>query len=174
MRIAHSVAVMVKNLIRDGLVNPLVGSGLVPNDARWLLLRVLSVDVGRTTIAPGLWIGGRHLSIGAGTFVNRNVEIDTSAPVRIGSGVQIGPGVRVITSSHRIGPAAMRAGDGTTASVQIDDGCWIGGGALLLPGTHVGRGSVVAAGAVVTGLCEPNGVYAGVPARLMRRLDDCD
>ena len=52
----------------------------------------------------------------------------------------------------------------------IGDGCWIGARALLLPGTTVGSGSVVAAGAVVRGACEPNSLYAGVPAARIRAL----
>jgi len=75
----------------------------------------------------------------------------------------------VITSTHRLGDARRRAGEWEARPVRIEDGCWIGAGAILLPGVAVGEGCVVAAGAVVRESCEPNGLYGGVPAR---RLED--
>ena len=54
--------------------------------------------------------------------------------------------------------------------VSIGDGSWLGHGAVVLPGSRIGRHVVVAAGAVVAGLQAPdNSVVAGVPARVVRR-----
>jgi maltose O-acetyltransferase len=53
----------------------------------------------------------------------------------------------------------------------IEDGCWIGAGATILPGVTVRAGCIVASGAIVTKDCEPNGLYAGNPARRIRELD---
>jgi maltose O-acetyltransferase len=52
--------------------------------------------------------------------------------------------------------------------VRIGDRCWIGARATILPGVSIGDGTVVAAGAVVTKDCEPDALYAGVPARRLR------
>lgn len=52
--------------------------------------------------------------------------------------------------------------------VVIDDDVWVGSGAIILKGVHVGRGAIIAAGAVVTGNVQPYSIVAGVPARFMR------
>lgn len=54
--------------------------------------------------------------------------------------------------------------------VRIGMGTWIGAGAVVLPGVTIGPGCVVAAGAVVVRHCEPNGLYAGVPARRVKEI----
>ena len=55
--------------------------------------------------------------------------------------------------------------------ITIDDGAWIGSRVVILPGVHVGKGAVVAAGAVVTRNVPPQAMVAGVPARFVRDLD---
>ena len=52
--------------------------------------------------------------------------------------------------------------------VVIEDGCWIGANVTILKGVRVGRGSVIAAGAVVTKSCEPYSIIGGVPAKLIK------
>jgi hypothetical protein len=54
-------------------------------------------------------------------------------------------------------------------SVEIGPGCWIGTGAVVLPGARIGRNVVVAAGAVVRGTVPDHAVVAGAPARVVRR-----
>lgn len=53
---------------------------------------------------------------------------------------------------------------------MVDDGTWIGSCSLILPGVHIGKGVIIAAGSVVTKDCEDNCLYAGNPAKLVRRL----
>jgi maltose O-acetyltransferase len=77
----------------------------------------------------------------------------------------------VITSTHDVGPSAARMGDWHYLPVTIEDGCWVGARTVLLPGVTIGRGTIVASGAVVASDCEPDSVYGGVPARLLRRID---
>ena len=54
--------------------------------------------------------------------------------------------------------------------VTIEDGVWIGGGAILLPGVTIGRNSVIGAGSVVTHSIPENCVAVGSPCRVIRRL----
>jgi acetyltransferase-like isoleucine patch superfamily enzyme len=55
--------------------------------------------------------------------------------------------------------------------VRIGAGSWIGHGAMILPGTSIGRNVVVGAGSVVRGKIEDHCVVAGAPARVVRRLE---
>jgi maltose O-acetyltransferase len=110
--------------------------------------------------------------IGERTIINDFCYFENVARVTLGRGVGIGAQVSIITSNHDIGPSTQRNGRWYHLPVNIEDGCWIGARALILPGVTVGRGSIVAAGAVVTSDCEPNCIYGGVPARILRRLDD--
>jgi hypothetical protein len=59
-------------------------------------------------------------------------------------------------------------------SVEIGPGCWIGTGAVILPGARIGRNVVVAAGAVVRGAVPDHAVVAGAPARIVRRWTPAD
>ena len=114
----------------------------------------------------------RHLSIGAGCFLNSPLFVDAAAPVTIGDNVSVGHHVVVVTSSHALGPAGFRAGTLQTAPVRVENGAWIAAGVTLLPGITVGSGAVVAAGAVVTKNVAPNTLVGGVPAKLIRTLQE--
>lgn len=123
-------------------------------------------------IWPGVLVIGSKLSLGRDAFVNADCYIDATAEVRLGAQVHLGPGVRILTTSHVIGPAERRASGLTAAPVEVGDGAWLGAGSIVLPGCRVGAGCIVAAGAVADGELEANAVYGGVPAKLIRRLED--
>ncbi len=122
--------------------------------------------LGRTRIDyPNVVIGESW--IGAGTHVIATV----TAPVVIGHRCDVGPGVLFVVGSHEIGTSYRRAGTGRSASISIGDGTWIGARVTVLGGTEIGKGSVIAAGAVVKGTFPPNVLIAGVPARIVRDLE---
>ncbi|ALX66431.1 acyltransferase [Microbacterium sp. XT11] len=156
---------------RDIWLNKVIASTLVPTPLRWRMLRAYGAQVEACTISPGAWIGSDRLRIGEGTYINTGVMISTHAPVTIGRRVFVAMRVTITTSSHEVGPATKRAGKITAAPVTIGDGCWIGAGTPILPGVTIGEGTIVAAGSVVTTDCEPNSLYAGVPAVRKRALD---
>jgi len=79
--------------------------------------------------------------------------------------------VLLCTSTHEIGSESQRAGTTIQLPIIIEDGCWVGARANILPGVKIGKGCIIAAGSVVTKDCEPNGLYAGVPAKRIRDLD---
>jgi len=137
------------------------------------------VEVGAGTALMGhlrLW-GSERLRIGAHGSFSGPISINLDAPVTIGDRVQIAHDVRIITVGHRIGPWTQRAGEPERRPVSIGDGCWIGANATLLPGTTLGAGSIVSAGAVVNGEVPPDHVASGNPAscmplpRALRRKD---
>lgn len=150
--------------------NMLVASPLVPRQLRWILLRAGGLDVQHAAIDSRGFYRGRAISIGRGTHCNVGVWIEANAPVVIGERCGIGHRAMFLTSGHAMGDAEQRSGSPVPLPITVGDGVWIGAQSLVLPGVTIGDGCVIAAGAVVTTDCEENGLYAGVPARLVRPL----
>ncbi len=107
---------------------------------------------------------GEGSRIGAGTRINRGCTLDTRGGLRIGDHVSISPEAVILTADHGRDlpgfPLQHRP-------VVIEDYVWVGMRAMILPGVRVGRGAVVAAGAVVTRDVEPLAVVGGMPARVI-------
>jgi acetyltransferase-like isoleucine patch superfamily enzyme len=88
--------------------------------------------------------------------------------ITFGESVFIGPGVKIISANHSLDD--LTAHD-PTPPIVIEDNCWIGANAVVLPGVHLGVGTIVGAGAVVTkSFAAGHCVIAGNPARIIRRL----
>lgn len=121
--------------------------------------------------------GLENLSIGDGTSIPKGSTIYcTGAQLTIGKKVLFGPNPTIITGDHRIdivGKYIIDVGveeklPENDLPVVIEDECWIGANVTILKGVTIGRGSVVAAGAVVTKSCEPYSIIGGVPAKLIK------
>lgn len=114
---------------------------------------------------------GDHVNLGAGPTL-----LATRSTIRIGSHVMFGPGVTIRGGNHRfditgrfidsIGDDEKRPED--DLGVVIEDDVWIGGNATILGGVIVGRGSIVAASAVVTKDVPRYCIVGGNPARIIR------
>lgn len=145
---------------------------------RTFALRAAGVRIGaRSGILGAVDITGggdvRELfSVGEETFISGPLHVDLAAPVHIGSRVQLGHHVVLLTVNHEMGPPSARCGPQVAAPIHIGDGVWIASRVTVLPGVSVGDGSVVAAGAVVSRDVAPNTLVAGVPARFVRVLDE--
>lgn len=121
--------------------------------------------------------GVENLSIGDGTSIPKGSTFYcTEAELIIGKKVIFGPKPTIITGDHRIDIIGAHIIDVCTAEklpendlpVSIEDGCWIGANVTILKGVTIGRGSVIAAGAVVTKSCAPYSIIGGVPAKLIK------
>ena len=115
--------------------------------------------------------GTKALTVDEGSFINVEALIDLTAPVTIGARVAIGQRLTIVTETHAMGNERARAARRYAEPVVIGDGCWIGANVVILPGVEIGRGSIVAAGAVVIADVSPNTLVGGVPARPIRDLD---
>jgi maltose O-acetyltransferase len=141
-------------------------------------LRALGLPIGRRSLFAGaVRITGSGsvadlLSIGPGCHITGPLHIDLAAPVRIGARVYMGYDVMLVTVDHDLDDAAQRCGERVYRPVDIEDGVWLGSRVSVLPGVRIGRGAVVATGAVVTRDVPPNTLVGGVPARFIRNLDD--
>ncbi len=126
------------------------------------------VYVGHQTILKGYHSG--RLVIGDGTWIGQQCFLHSAAAITIGQDVGIGPGVKVLTSAHRLDEVDKPILHSTVdfAPVVIGDGSDIGVGTIVLPGVRIGRGAQVGAGAVVTEAIPDYAIAAGIPARVLR------
>lgn len=108
------------------------------------------------------------IRVGDDVFFNRNAYVRPMTT--IGSRVDVGPFVRIITDTHVLGSHERRAGEPVFEPVTIGDGVWIGADATILPGVTIGDGAVIAAGAVVHADVPADTLVAGVPATIRRKL----
>ena len=98
--------------------------------------------------------------------------MDLNDKIEIGDRVTIGHHVVFITSNHHIGPEINRCGAIYTQPIHIGNGCWIGANVTILPGVNIGKGCVVAAGALVNRDVPCDSLVAGVPAKMIRSLTE--
>ncbi|WP_091241492.1 sugar O-acetyltransferase [Micromonospora matsumotoense] len=113
---------------------------------------------------------GWQTHLGARSFVNFNAVLLDVARITIGTDVQIGPNVQLLTATHPVEAEPRRARWETAQPITIGDNAWLGGGVIVLAGVTVGENTVVGAGAVVTRDLPPNVVAVGNPARVIRTL----
>jgi acetyltransferase-like isoleucine patch superfamily enzyme len=113
------------------------------------------------------------LLIGEGSYIGRFVQINAWRRVRIGKQVLIADRVFISDADHNYQEPAVPIklqGDAYMGAVTLEDGCWIGIGAVILPGVTIGRNAVVGANAVVTHDVPARTVASGVPARIIKAL----
>lgn len=131
---------------------------------RRCLFRFAGVRIGKKSY---LHIGARfyqpkNITIGEGTIIGDHVTLDGRDKLTIGSHVDIASEVMIFNSEHDLNSAGF---DPKEEPVTIKDYVFIGPRAIILPGTTIGRGAVVAAGAVVTKDVSEMTIVGGVPAK---------
>jgi maltose O-acetyltransferase len=141
------------------------------------LLSVMGATIGPGTAMTGhLYLVGprdcaRRLRIGPGCIFGPEVTLGLDAPITLGAKVSIGPRAVLYTATHPVGVASRRMQLEVMARpIFIEDGAWVGLGAMILPGVRVGSGAIVAAGAVVNEDVPGNTLVAGNPATVVREL----
>jgi maltose O-acetyltransferase len=112
---------------------------------------------------------GCHISIGNNSYINSGAIILDNGQVTIGDNVMIGPRIQIYTSSHALDAERRIAGDEVANPVSISNKVWIGGGAIILPGVHIGEGAIIGAGSVVTKDVTNYDRVAGNPARSIKK-----
>jgi acetyltransferase-like isoleucine patch superfamily enzyme len=115
---------------------------------------------------------GEGLIIGFNTFLNRECKLVSMGKIEIGENCLFGPNVGVYDHDHRFSePGQLICKQGMSiGSVKIGSDVWIGANTVITKGATIGDHVVVGANSVVTGNLESNGLYAGSPARFIRKI----
>lgn len=126
--------------------------------------------------STSVYFGLENLSIGNNVSIPRYSHIFcTEAPLNIGNNIVFGPAPTIVTGNHRIDVVGKYIVDSheklpeNDKEVNIEDDVWVGANVTILMGVTIGRGSVIAAGAVVNKSCPPYSIIGGIPAKILKQ-----
>ena len=109
--------------------------------------------------------------IGDHTHLGENVHLRGGGRLTIGKWCQIANNTIILTGNHKI-DGGLYYGRNIFTDVEIGDNVWIGSNAIILAGVKIGKNSVIGAGAVVTKDVPPNVIVAGVPAHIIKKIEE--
>ena len=118
----------------------------------------------------GIWQPGPSIVVGDHTFVGRGCEFNIRQTITIGRDCLIASGCKFIDHDHGFASPnqPMGAQIGAEVAIVIEEDVWLGANVIVLKGVTIGRGAIVAAGAVVTKNIAAGEIWGGVPARKLR------
>lgn len=171
---SQKIVTRIFNWILDFELLLVTWAGLVPLHTFRLFIYLLAgMKIGKSS---RIHIGARffypsNIKIGEGTIIGDNAFLDGRDKLIIGNHVDIASGVMILNSEHDINSEDFHA---TQAPIKIGDYVFIGARAIILPGVTIGKGAVIAAGAVVTKDVADFAIVGGVPAEVIgeRKLKD--
>lgn len=114
------------------------------------------------------------MCFGNHVYVNFNLTVVDDTHVYIGDYTMIGPNVIIATAGHPILPELREKAYQFNVPVKIGKNCWIGAGAVILPGVVIGDHSVIGAGSVVTKNIPSDVVAVGNPCKVLREIGEQD
>ena len=118
--------------------------------------------------------GGKHVHFGKNIYANFNLTMVDDGHIYVGDYTMFAPSVIVATAGHPILPELRETDYQYNMPVHIGKNCWIGAGAIILPGVTIGDQVVVGAGSVVTKDLPSNVVAVGNPCRVIREINEHD
>lgn len=146
-------------------------------EKRKALLKKMFAEIGENCyIEPPFHanFGGAHIHFGKNIYANFNLTCVDDTHIYVGDYTMFGPNVTVATAGHPILPALREKGYQYNAAIRIGKNCWIGAGAVILPGVTIGDNTVVGAGSVVTKDLPANVIAVGNPCRVLREIGERD
>ncbi len=117
---------------------------------------------------------GAHIHFGKNVYCNFNLTMVDDTHIYVGDYTMFGPNVTVATAGHPILPELREKAYQYNMEVRIGKNCWIGAGAVILPGVTIGDNTVVGAGSVVTKNLPSNVVAVGNPCKVLRKINEHD
>ncbi len=146
-------------------------------EKRKALMRKMFAEIGEGCyIEPPFhanW-GGKHCHFGKNVYANFNLTCVDDTHIYVGDYTMFGPNVTIAVAGHPIIPELREQAYQYNAPVHIGNNCWIGTGAIILPGVSIGDNSVIGAGSVVTKDIPDNVVAVGNPCKVLRAINDHD
>ncbi|MCI5994356.1 MAG: sugar O-acetyltransferase [Blautia sp.] len=118
--------------------------------------------------------GGRHVHFGKNIYANFNLTLVDDTHIYVGDYTMFGPNVTVASAGHPILPELREKVYQYNMPVRIGRNCWIGAGAVIVPGITIGDNTVIGAGSVVTKDIPSNVVAVGNPCRVLREINEHD
>ncbi len=145
---------------------------------RQSLLREMFAEIGENCyIEPPLHAnqGGAFVHFGKNVYANFNLTLVDDTHIYVGDYTMFGPNVTLATAGHPVLPELrMTYGYQYNMPVHIGKNCWLGAGAVVLPGVTIGDNTVIGAGSIVTKDIPPNVVAVGNPCKVLREIDEHD
>ena len=147
------------------------GSYHTPEQIREIMSRLTGREVDSTfgLFPPFYTDCGKNIKIGKNVFINAGCKFQDQGGIEIGDGALIGHGVVLATLNHDFAPENRSTLH--PSPIKIGKNVWIGSNATVLRGVSIGDGAIVAAGAVVTRDIPEKTIAAGVPAKVIRKID---
>ncbi|NOQ78620.1 MAG: sugar O-acetyltransferase [Gammaproteobacteria bacterium] len=144
-----------------------------PSKGNMARLKSLFAGVGEEVfIEQGFYCDyGDKITLGHRVYINVNCTFLDGGRINIGDDCLIGPNVQILTINHAASPIERLKKLNYAEDIHIENNVWIGAGAIILPGIHIGSGAVIGAGSVVTKNVPGNCLYAGNPAEKVRLLE---
>ena len=118
--------------------------------------------------------GGKHVHFGKNIYANFNLTLVDDTHIYVGDYTMFGPNVTVATAGHPILPELREQVYQYNMPVRIGRNCWIGAGAVIVPGVTIGDNTVIGAGSVVTKDIPAGVVAVGNPCRVLREINEHD
>lgn len=127
-----------------------------------------------TIISPFAVDYGNRITIGQGTFINRNAYLMDGGMITIGKNVFIGPNCGMYTANHALDPQERNRGLEIALPITIGDNVWIGADVTILPGVTIGSNTVIGAKSLVCKDIPGHVVALGNPCRAIRPITEQD
>ena len=118
--------------------------------------------------------GGHHVHFGKNVYANFNLTLVDDTDIYVGDYTMFGPNVTVATAGHPINPELREQAYQYNIPIHIGKNCWIGAGAVIVPGVTIGDNVVIGAGSVVTKDIPSNVVAVGNPCKVLREIGEHD
>ena len=143
-----------------------------PEEIQELFAELTNSEVNKTLglMPPFNTDCGKNIHIGENVFINSGCKMQDQGGIYIGNDVLIGHNACLLTLNHDKTPETRA--DMHPSPIHIEDKVWLGSNVTVLPGVTIGEGAIVAAGAVVTKDVEENTIVGGVPAKIIKKIDD--
>lgn len=146
-------------------------------DKREQMLKEMFAEIGTGCyIEPPFYAnwGGKHIHFGNNVYCNFAVTMVDDTHIYVGDCTMFAPNVTVATAGHPILPELREKAYQYNAPVHIGRNCWIGAGAIIVPGVTIGDNVVIGAGSVVTKDIPSNVVAVGNPCKVLREISEHD